>query len=413
MCAVDLVTARHPVEARKSAPSPGLRLALMVALAIGLHAISWRTSPPDMHEFLIPWYRHIVETGQIAAFAQPFSNYTPPYLYLLSAATLLEPLLAPFHVIKLLSVVCTLFLAYALGDLVRALDPGRSRMTGALVFLLPTAVINAAFLGQCDSLWAGACVLAVAALLRREAIRALVWCGVAIAFKAQAAFIAPFVIGSLIGLRVPLWHWTIPALVYAGAMLPAWALGWPAMDLATVYVRQAGHFSFPGNLANPWLWIGAENLLPRDGRPFYAVGYAAALTAATMIAWLAARSVGRKQAMISLALLSALALPWLLPKMHERYFFLADVLAFALALGIRDPRTRAIAVGVQCVSLSALFSYVTNWPVPAMAGAVVAAFVMIELYRQSIGAASGPDAIGREPLVRGPAVVGDSARVVG
>ena len=130
------------------------------------------------------------------------------------------------------------------------------------------------------------------------------------------------------------------------------------------------------------------------GRSFYAVGYAAALAAAAAIGWLAARSVGQKAAMVSLALLSALALPWLLPKMHERYFFLADVLAFALALGIRNARTRGIAIGVQCVSLSALFSYVTDWPVPAMSGAVVAAFVMIEAYRQAIDSGQRPDSTG-------------------
>lgn len=371
----------------------------MVVLAIGLHVIAWRTLPPDMREFLIPWYRHIVETGQVAAFAQPFSNYTPPYLYLLSAASLLDPLLTPFHIIKLLSVAGTLFLAFALGDLVKALDPGRSRLTGGLIFLLPSAVVNAAFLGQCDSLWAGACVLAVAALIRRETIPALAWCGVAIAFKAQAAFIAPFIIGSLIGLRVPLWQWTIPGLVYAAAMLPAWAMGWPAADLAMVYVRQAGQFSFPGNLANPWLWIWAQHLLPQDGKPFYFVGYAAALAAAAGIAVLAARSVGKKKAMVSLALLSALAIPWLLPKMHERYFFLADVLALALAMGFRDRPTRGIAIGVQCVSLSALFSFVTNWPVPGMAGAVVAALVMIEVYRQAWASGANP-ALGQPLIVR-------------
>jgi Gpi18-like mannosyltransferase len=184
-------------------------------------------------------------------------------------------------------------------------------------------------------------------------------------------------------MRVPLWQWAIPGMVYVGAMLPAWAMGWPATDLATVYLRQAGHFSFPGNLANPWLWIWSEHLLPGDGKPFYFVGYGAALAAAAGIAVLAARSVGRKQTMVALALLSALAIPWLLPKMHERYFFLADVLAFALALGIRNPATRGIAIAVQCVSLAALFSYVTNWSVPGMAGAVVAVFVMFEIHRQA------------------------------
>ena len=112
---------------------------------------------------------------------------------------------------------------------------------------------------------------------------------------------------------------------------------------------------------------------------------------------LASRSVGRKQAMVGVALLSALFIPWLLPKMHERYYFLADVLAFALALGIGNPTTRGIAVGVQCVSLAALFSYVTDWAVPGMAGSVVATFVMIEIYRQARPAR--PDVVAK-PLLR-------------
>ena len=197
---------RIQVEALKAGPPAigwPVRFGAIAAVSIVLHAICWATVPPDMKLFVFPWYAHILQQGPVGAFAEPFSNYTPLYLYLLSAASLADSLLAPLHVIKLLSVAGTAMLTLAVADLLKALgqDPRRA----AFVFLLPTVVLNAALLGQCDALWAAACVLAVATMIRGRTICCLVWCGVAIAIKAQAVFLAPFIVGALIGRPAPLW----------------------------------------------------------------------------------------------------------------------------------------------------------------------------------------------------------------
>ena len=350
-------------------------LAFLVA-AFVLHAVCWPTLPPDMEEFLFPWYRHILEAGPVGAFAEPFSNYTPTYLYLLAAASLADPLLSPFDVIKLLSVAGTGVLALSIGGLVKAL--GGDGRRGAFVFLLPSAAVNAAFLGQCDAYWAAGCVFALAAMVRGATLKALVWCGVAVAFKAQAAFIAPVIIGALIGRRPPLWYWAVPGLTYAALMLPAWLAGWPAADLATVYLTQARHFDVAGNLANPWFW--AWVFVPDEGRPLFWMGYAAAAAAAAGLAALAAASADRRRALVSLALLSAILIPWLLPKMHERYFFLADAIAFAVALVRRDRDSWNLAVAVQLASLLALFAYVTDWRVPGLVGGLVSAAAIAAIW---------------------------------
>ena len=392
------------VPTREQAPGLAVQAGLVAALAVYVHLACWAVVPPDMKLFLFPWYQHIVEQGPVAAFAAPFSNYTPPYLYLLAAGSLADPLVEPLHVIKLLSVAGTAFLAVAVADLLRALgaDPRRA----VFVLALPTAVLNAALLGQCDALWAGACVLAVAAMIRGRTVAALVWCGVAIAFKAQAAFIAPFIIGALIGRRAPLWQWAIPPLVYAALMLPAWLVGWPAADLATVYLRQAAWFETPGNLANPWVW--ASEFAPAGASAFYAVGYALAAAAAVAIGAFAARSVRNPRALLLLALLSATALPFLLPKMHERYFFLADVLALALALCSRDRRTLAIAAAVQFASLAALVSYVYDWPEPVLAGSVAAGLALAGAAALFHDLAAGHDeADGLEHADVGERIAGD------
>lgn len=369
-------------EAKREPLSRPLVLAVIGATAVYLYSLCWSTVPPDLAEFVLPWYQHILEHGPVGAFAEPFSNYTPPYLYLLSAASLLHPLVEPLNVIKWLSIAGTGFLALAVADLVKAV--GGDGRRAILTFILPTVALNAALLGQCDALWAGSCVLAVAAMVRGATMRSLIWCGVAIGFKAQAAFIAPFILGALVGRRAPLWQWGIPALVYAALMAPAWLMGWPAADLATVYLRQAEWFDFPGNLANPWIW--ATEFARDSAKAFYVIGYAAAVAAALGVGALTARSVRKPCAMLVLAILSAFALPFLLPKMHERYYFLADTLALALAFAWPTRRNILIAVGVQLASLTAVISYVNFYfdPWPALAGAFVAAVVLGAIYRDAV-----------------------------
>lgn len=371
--------------ARRLRLSPAMQAAAILAAALNLWAMCWATVPRDFDLFLGPWYAHIAAEGPFRAFAHPFSNYTPPYLYLLALASLAGEWLTPLNVVKALSLAGSGFLALALADVLKA-SGGKAR-DALWLFVLPSAVLNAALLAQCDAIWTGASLFAVAAMIRGRTATALAWCGVAIAFKAQSAFVAPFIIGALVSRRAPPWQWLIPPAVWAAFMAPAWLLGWPAANLATIYFRQAAEFDFPGTLANPWIW--GTVFAPGLARSLYPLGYALAAAAAAGIAAMSARAAKNPQAMLPLALLSALTLPYLLPKMHERFLFLADVLALALALDRRDRRSVAIAIAVQLTSLSALISYMYFYlmPWPALAGAFVGGAAIAMTWREVRAAA--------------------------
>ena len=345
--------------------------ASLLLLAACAHALYWSTRPPDMSIFLEPWFAHIVHYGPIGAFAHPFSNYEPAYLYLLSVGSIAHGLLPAMTIIKLLSVAGSLFLTFAVADLLETL--GAPRKLALFTLVLPTVIINAALLGQCDALWGGCCVLALAAMMRGETVRSLVWCGIAVAFKSQAAFIAPVIIGAMIGRRAPLWQWAIPAAAFFATLIPAWALGWPLWKLLTVYPDQAALVKFPGRLANPW--VAATIFADHASRSFFFLGYAAAAAAAVTIAVLAARSFRDGRVMLLLALFSATVLPFLLPKMLERYYFLGDVLALVMALSFATRPAIKVAFAVQLASAISLLTYIYSyhWPYPALAGIVFAA----------------------------------------
>lgn len=373
-----------------------IQLAAIGSLALYLHSLMWWTEPRDMPLFQRPWFEHIVHYGPVGAFAHPFSNYTPAYLYLLAVASLFHGTMEAMYLVKLLSVAGTAFAASAVADLVKTM--GGQQRYALLLFILPSAVINAALLAQCDALWAGACVFSVAAMIRGQTVRSLVWCGVAVAFKAQSVFVAPFIIGALVGKRAPLWHWTVPAAVFVAMMLPAWLAGWPAWDLAMVYPSQPDWIPFPGRLANPWMF--ATVFAPEAGKSLYWLGLAAAAAASVSIGALTASSVNNRRAMLLLALLSSIALPFLFPKMLERYFYLGDLLSLALAISSRTRPALWIAVGVQLASSLSLLTYMYFYyhPYPTLVGAAIAAAALVATYR-----------LARESGARWPALI--NARV--
>jgi hypothetical protein len=355
----------------KAAVSPQLQVGAIIALAAIARVMFWTVRPPDMSIFLEPWFAHLVRFGPIGAFAHPFSNYEPAYLYLLALGSLAAGALAPMTIIKIMSVLGTLFLTLALAELLKAARV--APRNALLVLVLPSVIFNDALLAQCDALWAGACIFALARMIRGRTLSAMVWCGVAFAFKAQAAFIAPVMIGAMIGRRAPWWQWSVPAFAFTATLVPAWLMGWPALKLLTVYFDQAAWDRIPGRLANPWM-VGTM-FADHASRDWFALGYAAAAGAALAIAILAARAARNPRAMILLAALAGTALPFLLPKMLERYYFLGDVMTLALVFSLRS---RPAFYAMCAVQIASILSHITLMyffyqPYPALVGALFAA----------------------------------------
>lgn len=364
---------------------------LILCGAIWLYTLVWPVTSGDMRGWLVPWYEHIMAKGRVATFSIPFANYTPPYLYLLSAMTLLDGVMPVISLIKLLSVIGACALAAAAYHLLRALHTPNALQAGAWVLLLPSVVFNAPILGQSDVIWTAACLMAVAEAIKDRVRPMLFWCGVAVAFKAQAVFIAPFVMAVLIERRTPVYLWTIPPAVFAVAMLPAWAAGWPAQDLATIYLRQAVWSpGFVGNAANPWSiaeYIGAG----AAAAEFLWLGFAAAAIATIAYLGFYTRHRLLPHELLTAALLSSMMLPFLLPKMHERFFFLADILAFAFAWTVRSRSAVAVAVLVQLSSVMAaagLNAWAPGGAVGCALSLAAISILLVHAMRNSGGSAS-------------------------
>lgn len=346
------ITSR-PVPVHRTAAVCGLLSLLCISV------IYWKLIPResgDMESFLYPWFSAIL-AGGFSAMAGEYANYSPPYLYLLGLASLFSPMASPIVLIKSVSIVFTFIGAGVFGLVVMEVSRNRTLaiVCACLFPLVPSVAINGAWWGQCDIIYTTFLLAAFLASIRRAPLQVALFFSLAFAFKAQAIFFTPFLLYLALKKELPWRYAAVVPLVYAVMMLPAWLAGRPALELATVYVQQGGYYkALAMNAPNPWAFIEKFHLMP------YKAGVlAGAVAAIAGCLLLVRRSLlsTYDDATTKLMLIAATTLisPYLLPKMHDRYFFPADV--FTLLLCVLLPRYRVAAVAMQIASVLVSLAY--------------------------------------------------------
>jgi hypothetical protein len=197
----------------------------------------------------------------------------------------------------------------------------------------------------------------------------LAWAGLAFAVKGQAAFLAPFLFAVLIARRVPLHFWLIPPAVAGLIMVPALLAGWPPLNILFKYVEQGGQQpSFVSNAPN--IWALPAVFAPELGRAMVPAGFLVAALLSLGLAWWLRSRLKDPVTLLRAALFSALFVPTMLPKMHERYFLLADLLAFVLALVCRNRQSVIVAILTMLGSTLAIAGYVAQAPLVSVLSAL-------------------------------------------
>jgi Gpi18-like mannosyltransferase len=346
-----------------------LGLGLVASLALRLSLFPFVTG--DMAGDMIPWSGIIEREGAWKALGEEFSNYPPLYLYLLTLATWLP--LPRLWAIKSVYLVFDYALALYVGGIVGRVTgkPGFWSATLATLFL-PTVLMNSSLWGQCDAMYASGLVACVYYLLVNRSLAAMVAYGLAFALKPQAVFLAPLILVLVWQRRFSPLLLYVPAAVYVLLALPVWLAGRSFLDVMLLYANQR-------ILPFPALTLGATNLYQWvPGVPFeqfFKAGLGlSALSAVALMVTLARRFPAGMSppGVLHAALLSLVLMPFVLPAMHERYFFAADTLAVAYAFACR--RGWGVAGLIQTASAFTYLPYLFDWePVPRPVLAVLMA----------------------------------------
>ena len=187
-------------------------LFVVLAAAIGL-LIRWAGRDfvsLDMRDALLPWFDQIKAAGGLSALSSQVGDYGLLYQTIISLMTYVD--ISPIYQYKLLSVVFDAALAVMAALVYKDLMLNglngkaqtvsrevhesiltRSALVGVLVWLLPTVMLNSAYWGQCDSIYAFFCLATLYQLRRGSYLFAFVLLGLAFSCKLQTVFIVPFI----------------------------------------------------------------------------------------------------------------------------------------------------------------------------------------------------------------------------
>ena len=315
----------HAFDAAIVAVGVGLALALRISL------LDFKSG--DYFSYTKLWYNTLKDEG-FSAFGHGFANYNLPYLYLLYAVVRCLPDLPAVIAVKIPSLVAD-FVAATVAFAVVRVRYGRSSafplFSAFAVLFAPTVVLNGAFWGQADAVYACVLLATIYFMIRRQDATAMLCYGLALALKAQTIFLLPLVLGLVLRREIRWRAFLLIPFVMVAVLVPALLAGRPLLDLLLIYPSQAGQYQqLTMHAPTALTWVP-------DGGRYYAYFYAAALTVTATLAlafsWAIYRSSTKLSPglLVELSLISAILVPFFLPKMHERYFYLADVLSIVFA----------------------------------------------------------------------------------
>lgn len=360
-------------------PAHVVAAALLTAAAFSLRYLCLSHETLDYTTFLAGWVQFFRDHGGFSALSQSVGNYNVPYLYFLAAFSY-SPV-SDLYLIKLLSVFFDIVLAWASMRIVGRFTKSAWRRVIVFfaVLLWPTVVLNGAYWGQCDSIYAAFAVLSIYLALDKKPARAMICIAVSFAFKLQAVFIMPLFAVLLFSRRVRLWHFLLFPATYLALVLPAVLAGRPLWDTVTLYFSQMGSVGSGLNYNSPSVFAFFGGISNTDLASKIGVAAAAAFTLGVLIWFYRSRNKLSDYTILAAALLFAVAVPFLLPHMHDRYFFIADVLSLVFA--VSAPEYFVMPLLCEFASLLGYHAYLkARYLLPMRFGAAALAVVILVLF---------------------------------
>ncbi len=328
---------------------------LLFALALWLRALVFDYATLDYINFLSRWVEFFRHYGGFRALKHPIGNYNIPYLYFLALFSLLP--MDDLYLIKLLSTLSDILLAWGVLLLCGRFTRSRAKLIASFftTLLLPTVFLNSAVWGQCDSLYVAPLLLGIYCALSERPWTSVILAAVAFGFKLQAVFILPIYAVFLMTGKLRWKHLLAFPAAYLVLVLPAVCFGRPLWETVTLYFGQTGSIGSGLNYNSPSVFAVFTNIRNQSAAAvtgivlafFYMLNLLA-------VAWVGRRKMNER-AILALCLLFAIGIPFLLPHMHERYFYGADILSVVLAFSF--PLYAPVALLVQFASLLGYHAY--------------------------------------------------------
>lgn len=309
-----------------------LALILGTVLPLLIRCLWLNGKSGDYIGFLKPWVDYIRELGQFESLKYNIGNYNIPYIFILTIISFFKG--EPLYLIKFVSIIFDYICAiYGAKIVYKTLnDRFISIITYITVLCLPTVIINGAMWGQCDSIFTAFTLISIYYLLDKKYIKSFIFLGISFSFKLQAIFILPLYVLMLFRDKNIKWYYflLIP-LANLIMCLPAIIVGRNFIEVMLIYFNQTGYYdtlvmNYP-NLYNffikdAYFYTMNYELITKIGILFTMFMY--------FCIWvyvILGKIKFNKEKIITVAIWSIMIATFFLPRMHDRYAFVIDILS--------------------------------------------------------------------------------------
>lgn len=357
----------------------------VILLVVSLIALLFRCiflngGSGDYNYFLSPWVDTIRELGGFKALGSNIGNYNVPYVFLLTLISYMkcEPLIP----IKIISIIFD-FICGVMGyKIVNKLSNNKrvAYLCYVVILFLPTVIVNGAMWGQCDSIYTANILISIYYLLDKKYTKSFIFLGVSFAFKLQFIFILPLYVLLLFREKnIHLYHFLIIPVVNMIMCLPAIVMGRSFYDVIMIYFNQANSYvdlvmNFPNiyNLiqSNFSFFIKHYDVISKIGICICMFIYFC------MWLYVILRKIkfdDRK--ILNVGLWSIVIATYFLPRMHDRYMFVADILS--VIIFILYQRKFVMMLIINLVSILSYFAYLFEYTLVSYEVVSVIYFVFI------------------------------------
>ena len=312
----------------------------IIIFALFIRIAGFQFVSKDYNTWIIPWIKHLSLNGHFFGIATIKSDYLPFYLYFLSIISFL-PQNFWLPCVKIFSCIFDFILAFIIGKIVFNIYKSKLRALSsfALILLCPTVFLNSGIWAQCESIYTVFVFLSLLLFLEKKTTLALFFYGLAISIKIQAIFIFPFII-FLYFERT----FTFNKLLYFFAgFITTIIIGLPFgahIQMLRAYFRQLTSYSdsLTYNAPSVFALLTINNnvmLISRISIIFVFIIMFGMLL--LIIKNINNKRINDNYQQIAIMHITcfffcSLIVPFFLPRMHERYFYIAEIASILYAV---------------------------------------------------------------------------------
>lgn len=307
----------------------------------------------DYKLYLKPWF-DTFKNNRLEAMRTDVGDYTVLYKYFILLFSFVP--IKPLYSYKILSIIFDFLLAIYSGLFILKTTNNKikSLLGYATALFLPNFILNSSVWGQCDSIFSFFVLLSCYYLYLNKEKKCIIYFTLAFSFKIQAIFFLPVLIICIMkkSLRIKSLIWF--PITYLIIIFPSILCGMsPLYAMFGAYLKQTTEYKslvlnapnlytmFPDGFQNPSLNI-------------ILIGIASAICAILAFVFTNDRDDDTIK-LILMSYLFTLLVPFVLPHMHERYFYLSDV--FAIIFAYTFTKYYYISIITIFCSLPELISY--------------------------------------------------------